>query len=66
MPTLDFLFVRSTSCNLTAKCGISKKAADEKAKEIFDIYAQKRRRLKETEGERANIAALKDLLKKGK
>ncbi|HHJ1181110.1 TPA: virulence RhuM family protein [Proteus mirabilis] len=45
--------------------GISKKAADEKAKEIFDIYAQKRRRLKETEGERANIAALKDLLKKG-
>ncbi|MBI6438574.1 virulence RhuM family protein [Proteus mirabilis] len=46
--------------------GISKKAADEKAKEIFDIYAQKRRRLKETEGERANIAALKDLLKKAK
>ncbi|AWR59828.1 virulence RhuM family protein [Proteus mirabilis] len=46
--------------------GISKKAADEKAKEIFDIYAQKRRRLKETEGERANIEALKDLLKKGK
>ncbi|HGN1278807.1 TPA: virulence RhuM family protein [Proteus mirabilis] len=46
--------------------GISKKATDEKAKEIFDIYAQKRRRLKETEGERANIAALKDLLKKGK
>ncbi|HEK2716757.1 TPA: virulence RhuM family protein [Proteus mirabilis] len=46
--------------------GISKKAADEKAKEIFDTYAQKRRRLKETEGERANIAALKDLLKKGK
>lgn len=46
--------------------GISKKAADEKAKEIFDIYAQKRRRLKETEGERANIVALKDLLKKGK
>lgn len=30
--------------------GISKKAADEKAKEIFDTYAQKRRRLKETEG----------------
>lgn len=46
--------------------GISKKAADEKAREVFDIYAQKRRRLKETEGERANIAALKDLLKKGK
>lgn len=46
--------------------GISKKAADEKAKEIFDVYAQKRRQLKEAEGARANIAALKDLLKKGK
>ncbi len=46
--------------------GISKKTADEKAKEIFDIYAQKRRRLKETEGARANIAVLKDLLKRGK
>ncbi|EQC1641899.1 hydroxyacid dehydrogenase, partial [Proteus mirabilis] len=46
--------------------GISKKAADEKAREVFDIYAQKRRQLKEAEGARANIAALKDLLKKGK
>lgn len=46
--------------------GISKKSADEKAKEIFDIYAQKRRQLKEAEGARANIAALKDLLKKNK
>ncbi|MEQ5348378.1 virulence RhuM family protein [Proteus sp. WDL240414] len=46
--------------------GISKKTADEKAKEIFDIYAQKRRQLKEIEGARANIAALKDLLKRGK
>lgn len=46
--------------------GISKKAADEKAKEIFEIFSQKRRRLKETEGARANIAALKDLLKKSK
>ncbi|MFU9077159.1 virulence RhuM family protein [Proteus sp. LHD240705] len=45
---------------------ISKKAADEKAKEVFDIFAQKRRRLKEIEGARANIAALKDLLKRGK
>ncbi|HDT0719877.1 TPA: virulence RhuM family protein, partial [Proteus mirabilis] len=43
--------------------GISKKIADEKAKEMFDIYAQKRRRLKEAEGARANIAVLKDLLK---
>ncbi|SUC23943.1 Virulence protein [Proteus vulgaris] len=46
--------------------GISKKAAEEKAKEVFDIYAQKRRRLKEAEGARANIAALKDLLKTSK
>ena len=46
--------------------GISKKIADEKAKEMFDIYAQKRRQLKEAEGARANIAALKDLLKKSK
>lgn len=33
---------------------------------MFDIYAQKRRRLKEAEGARANIAVLKDLLKKNK
>ena len=46
--------------------GISKKAADEKAREVFDIYAKKRRQLKEAEGARANIAVLKDLLKKGK
>ncbi|EMJ9775557.1 virulence RhuM family protein [Morganella morganii] len=46
--------------------GISKKIADEKAKEMFDIFAQKRRQLKEAEGARANIAALKDLLKKSK
>ncbi len=46
--------------------GISKKVADEKAKEIFDIYAQKRRQLKEAEGARTNIAALKDLLKRDK
>lgn len=46
--------------------GISKKAADEKAKEIFDIFAQKRRQLKEAEGARVNIAALKDLLRKVK
>ena len=46
--------------------GISKKAADEKAKEVFDVFAQKRRQLKEAEGARANITALKDLLKRGK
>lgn len=46
--------------------GISKKAADEKAKDVFDIFDRKRRRLKESEGARANIAALRDLLKKSK
>ncbi len=46
--------------------GISKKVADEKAKEMFDIYAQKRRQLKEAEGARANIAALNDLLETSK
>ena len=46
--------------------GISKKAADEKAKAVFDIFAQKRRRLKEIEGARVNMAALKDLLKTSK
>ncbi|AXH63314.1 MULTISPECIES: virulence RhuM family protein [Providencia] len=51
---------------LQGASGISKKIADEKAKEMFDIYAQKRRQLKEAEGARANIAALKDLLKKSK
>ncbi len=46
--------------------GISKKAADEKAKDVFDIFDRKRRRLKEVEGARVNITALKDLLKRGK
>lgn len=43
--------------------GISKKTADEKARKVFDIFAQKRRQLKEAEGARASIAALNDLLK---
>lgn len=46
--------------------GISKKAADEKAKAAFDVFAQKRRQLKEAEGARANIAALNDLLETSK
>ncbi|MEQ5393167.1 RhuM family protein [Proteus sp. fly-1013] len=46
--------------------GISKKVADEKAKDVFDVFSQKRRQLKEAEGARANIAALKDLLKASK
>lgn len=43
---------------------ISKKDADDKAKLEFDRFAQQRRRLKEAEGARANIAALKAILKK--
>ncbi|KHT31636.1 virulence RhuM family protein [Pectobacterium carotovorum] len=45
---------------------ISKKEADDKAKLEFDRFAAQRRRLKEAEGERANIAALKAILKKDK
>ncbi|MCS6137143.1 virulence RhuM family protein [Shewanella baltica] len=45
---------------------ISKKDADDKAKLEFDRFALQRRRLKEAEGARANIAALKAILKKDK
>ncbi|MFT6592296.1 MAG: hypothetical protein ACJAU3_000349 [Zhongshania sp.] len=45
---------------------ISKKAADEKAKLEFENFAEQRRRLKEAEGEKINIAALKAILKKEK
>lgn len=45
---------------------ISKKAADEKAKLEFENFAEQRRRLKEAEGEKTNIAALKAILKKDK
>lgn len=45
---------------------ISKKAADDKAKLEFDRFAAQRRRLKEAEGARANIAALKAIIKKDK
>jgi hypothetical protein len=43
---------------------ISRKDADDKAKLEFDRFAVQRRRLKEAEGARANIAALKAILKK--
>lgn len=33
---------------------------------MFDIFAQKRRQLKEAEGAKVNIAVLKDLLKTSK
>ena len=39
------------------------KAADEKAKKVFDDYANQRRRLKEAEGAKENIAALRAMLK---
>ncbi|QXO72938.1 hypothetical protein [Morganella morganii] len=45
---------------------MTKKAADEKTKAVFNVFAQKRRRLKEVEGARVNIAVLKDLLKTSK
>jgi len=45
---------------------ISKKAADEKAKLEFENFAEQRRRLKEAEGEKINITALKAILKKEK
>ena len=42
---------------------ISKKAAEDKAKLEFDNLAEKRRRLKEGEGAKANITALKTIVK---
>ena len=45
---------------------ISRKDADNKAKLEFDRFADQRRRLKEAEGVRSNIAALKAILKKDK
>ena len=42
---------------------ITRKAADEKAKKVFDDYANQRRRLKEAEGAKENIAALRAMLK---
>ncbi|WP_281646273.1 RhuM family protein [Parendozoicomonas sp. Alg238-R29] len=42
---------------------ITKKAADEKAKQMFDQFAEQRRRLKEAEGAQANIEALHALIK---
>lgn len=45
---------------------ISKKVADNKAKKEFDDYAKQRRKLKEAEGEKANIAALKAIVDSNK
>lgn len=45
---------------------ISKKAADDRAKLEFDNFAEQRRRLKEAEGEQANIAALNAMVNKDK
>lgn len=51
---------------LSGAGSISKKAADDKAKLEFDHFAEQRRRLKEAEGRKANIAALKAIIKKDK
>lgn len=51
---------------LSGAGSISKKAADDKAKLEFDSFAEQRRRLKEAEGRKANIAALKAIIKKDK
>jgi hypothetical protein len=42
---------------------VSKKSADDKAKMEFEQFAKQRRALKEAEGEKANIATLRALLK---
>ena len=44
---------------------VTKQAADEKAKKVFDDYTKQRRRLKEAEGAKANIASLRAMLKDG-
>lgn len=51
---------------LSGAVKVSKKDADDKAKLEFDRFAKQRRRLKEAEGARANIAVLKAMLKKNK
>ncbi len=43
---------------------ISKQTADQKAKQEYERYAEQRRRLKETEGERLDIEALRDIAAK--
>ncbi len=56
-------FLRFNDRDVLQNAGtLSKKAADEKAKNEFDRYAEERRRLNEAEGERHNIAALRALL----
>ncbi len=49
---------------LEGKGRVSKKLADEKAKDEFEKFADKRRRLREQEGAKINIQTLRDLLKK--
>ncbi|MCF7353622.1 RhuM family protein [Vibrio sp. CK2-1] len=51
---------------LSGAGSVSKKAADDKAKLEFDHFAEQRRRLKEAEGRKVNIAALKAIIKKDK
>ncbi len=51
---------------LSGAGSISKKAADDKAKLEFDSFVEKRRRLKEAEGAKANITALRAIAKNNK
>jgi hypothetical protein len=43
---------------------VSKQAADQKAKQEYERYAEQRRRLKEAEGERLDIGALRTIAAK--
>lgn len=45
---------------------VSKKEADEIAQQTFEDFAQRRRRLKEAEGERVNIEVLQAIASKEK
>ncbi len=55
-------FLRFNDRDVLADAGsMSKQAADEKARAAFDDYASRQRKLKEAEGERANIDALRAL-----
>lgn len=45
---------------------VGKKEADHKAQQAFDVYAERRRRLKEAEGERVNIEVLRAIASREK
>ncbi len=60
-------FLRFNDRDVLSGAGtLSKKAADDKAKYEFDRYTEEQRRLKEAEGERSNIEALRALMDENK